>query len=489
MDKEEMKKVGITYKTLLFVLLAVLVLSLVPMLLVSRYNVPCADDFDYGAAAHMAYRETGSVLAAVKAALRHTAEVYQGWQGTFSAVFIMALQPAVFGESLYFIGTFIVLAAIICGIFCLCMALFSGGFGLEKSVSGCIAAVLTIVCLQLVISPVQGFYWFNGSVYYGFFYGLSLMAFALGIRTVQKGGVLRLVLLCLLAVIIGGGNYVTALTTAVVGVSYVLLLALFKNKAWKKMLIPVVFLLAAFLTSMAAPGNAVRQSSLDFEPNAIWAIMQSFKFGAMYSVKWFSLPLLGALLVLGVIFWDCVSRSRISFRYPGLVTAYSYCMFSAMFCPTMYAFGDPGADRVLNIEFYAYVLLLTVNCFYWIGWAKPKIMKARESSGKFPLRGLLAAAACCLICCGVYAMNHGFTSLMAVGTMRSGEAQQYYACAQERLEKYNNGIAEDLELEPYPCLPYLLYFDDITTDPNDWKNAAVCVYYGENSVVLTHPVS
>ena len=28
---------------------------------------------------------------------------------------------------------------------------------------------------------------------------------------------------------------------------------------------------------------------------------------------------------------------------------------------------------------------------------------------------------------------------MALGTVRSGEAQTYYACAQERLEKFKNG--------------------------------------------------
>lgn len=74
---------------------------------------------------------------------------------------------------------------------------------------------------------------------------------------------------------------------------------------------------------------------------------------------------------------------------------------------------------------------------------------------------------------------------MALGTVRSGEAQTYYACAQERLEKFKNGVAEDLMLEPYPVLPYVMFFDDFSTDPEDWKNTAVCAYYGENSVALT----
>lgn len=480
-----MKKNRITYKALFLVLLAAFVLSLVPMLLAARYNVPCADDYSYGISAHSAYLETGSVLAAVKAAVQHTVDIYRIWQGSFSAVFLMALQPAVFGEELYFIGTIIILAALVAGGFCFCIELFSGVFGLEKSVGGIIAVVVLTACIQLVLSPAQGFFWYNGSVYYGFFYGLALLAIALGIRAVRKGSVWALVFSCLLAFAVGGGNYVTALSSSIIACSSVLLLALMKNKAWKKMLLPTVLLLAGFLISVAAPGNAVRQVSTQHTPDALWAIRRSFEHGAQYSVQWLSLPLAGAMLFLGVVFWDNVSRTRFVFRYPGLVTAYSYCLFSAMFCPTNYAFGGLGADRTTNIIFYAYILLLAINIFYWIGWAKPRIMKAREQTGKFPLRALLAAAACCLICCGVYARSHGFTSLMALGTVRSGEAQTYYACAQERLEKFKNGVAEDLMLEPYPVLPYVMFFDDFSTDPEDWKNTAVCAYYGENSVALT----
>lgn len=480
----KMKKTRITYKVLFYLLLAVLLLSLVPMLMICRYDVPCADDFTYGAAAHLKYMETGSALQAVLAGAKHTADTYLNWQGSFSAVFLMAVQPAVFGESFYGVGAVIVMAALIAGVFCLCAALFSGVFGLQKSVGGCVAAVILLLCIQLVLSPVQGFYWYNGAVYYGFFYGLSLLTFALGIRTVRRGGRLRLALLCVLAFVLGGGNYVTALTCAIIGFCSIALLLLLKNKNWKKLLLPVAFLMAAFLVSIIAPGNAVRQSSVSHSPNAVTAILNSFQCGAVYSVSWFSLPMAGALLFLAVIFWNNASRAAIRFRYPGLVTIYSYCLLSAMFCPTMYALGSIGDKRLVNIIYYAYVLLLAINCFYWIGWIKPRIMKARESGGAFPLRGLLAAAACCLVCCGVYARGHGFTSLMAIGAMRSGEAREYYECAQKRLESLNNGIAEDLVLEPYSSRPYLLFFDDITQDAADWRNVAMSEYYGEHSVIL-----
>ena len=85
-------------KVAFWLALAAVVLMLVPMLLVARYNVPCADDYHFGAPTHAAWQATHSLAAVVKAAGEKVAERYANWQGTYSAMFLMALQPAVFGN-------------------------------------------------------------------------------------------------------------------------------------------------------------------------------------------------------------------------------------------------------------------------------------------------------------------------------------------------------------------------------------------------------
>ena len=55
----------IPYRALLWLLLAALLCSLLPLLVLGRYDVPSADDFSYGAAAHQAYATTGSFFRAV----------------------------------------------------------------------------------------------------------------------------------------------------------------------------------------------------------------------------------------------------------------------------------------------------------------------------------------------------------------------------------------------------------------------------------------
>lgn len=78
----------------------------------------------------------------------------------------------------------------------------------------------------------------------------------------------------------------------------------------------------------------------------------------------------------------------------------------------------------------------------------------------------------------------GFTSIMAISSMRSGQAQEYHACALRRLETLEDNDIKDAVLESFPSLPYVLYFDDITDDPDDWRNIGLSAYYGKDSVIL-----
>ena len=42
----------------------------------------------------------------------------------------------------------------------------------------------------------------------------------------------------------------------------------------------------------------------------------------------------------------------------------------------------------------------------------------------------------------------------------------------------------DVVLDPYPVKPYVLFFDDFTEDPEDWRNQGGSAYYGKNSLIV-----
>lgn len=476
-----MKK-NVSYKCIFFVSLAVLAALLIPLLVVGGCAVPCADDYSYGYEAHKVFTETGSVLAALLTGAKHVAEVYEIWQGTFSAVFLFSVQPAVFGEQLYVLTAPLMLAALTAGNFALCMTLFPRVFGTDRSASGVIASVVTIACTQLLPSPVQGLFWYNGAVYYTFFYGLSLLTFALGIRSVKdgRGGVL----LCLLCAILGGGNYVTALGCVIVGVSSWLLLLLLRDQRRNRLLLPLLFLLAAFALSAGAPGNSIRQATVETHPTALEAIVLSFQNCFAYSREWFSRPLIGIIIIILPLLWQTAGNSRFAFRFPGLVSAYSFCLLSAMFCPPIYALGNVGEFRLLNILYFAYVLLMLINVFYWAGWLCEKLGKRSEEKKLRLIPSLLAVGICAALFVLSAAQGTGFTSIGAVGLLRSGEAAAFHETALSRLETLRDPSVSDAVLEDYPSHPYLLFYDDISVDPDDWHNIDMASFYGKNSVTL-----
>ena len=136
---------AIKYKAIKWLALTALAAALLPLLLLGRYAVPAADDFSYGSLAHVAFVESGSVMDAAAAAFDKTLESYYSWQGTFSAIFLMALQPAVFSEALYALTPLIMLASILAGSFMFCRAFFGELMVLDRDVCGIVAAVLCLL--------------------------------------------------------------------------------------------------------------------------------------------------------------------------------------------------------------------------------------------------------------------------------------------------------------------------------------------------------
>jgi len=52
-----------------------------------------------------------------------------------------------------------------------------------------------------------------------------------------------------------------------------------------------------------------------------------------------------------------------------------------------------------------------------------------------------------------------------------------------RFESLNSDSSSDIIVEEIQTKPALLYFDDVTTDPTDWRNQSMSKYYSKNSIV------
>ena len=131
---------------LLWLSVAALVLGALPLYAISLYNHPYYDDYGFSAKAHQAWRDTGSVGAVLRAAWESALETRQGWQGTYTGTLLSNVQPGIFSEQLYFIGTFVLLTALI-ACFLYFFAVVFGRLGMDRTgrwTLGCLAVTLMI---------------------------------------------------------------------------------------------------------------------------------------------------------------------------------------------------------------------------------------------------------------------------------------------------------------------------------------------------------
>jgi hypothetical protein len=476
-----------TRRLAVWLLLAAFALSLLPMLIIAVYDHPSADDFNYGVRTSRAWRDTGSVIKTVSAAAEMVRSYYKGWQGTFSAVFVMSLQPAVFSERLYIlVPPLLILGFAASGMF-LFHTVFLRVFGAEKHDAAIVTLMILFLSTQFLPSPVQAFYWFNGAFFYTGFHSLAMLAAALAFRPAPERAVSRYVLgglTVLLSFFIGGGNYVTALTLIIVTGSLAAYRAVLRKGKYFVPALCFAAVCAGLLISAFAPGNAVRQQNLPgMEP--LRAVLVSFPYAAGFASNraLHDAPfLLGALCAVPALYRIAAGCS-FAFRLPGLATAFFFCVYAATFTPNLYAMSAYGDGRMLNVNYYSLVLFVFFTLFYWCGWI------ARRAPGQELTRDrYLAAAALFLfaLACftSVYQNRDRMTGVSALRSLVNGGAETYHAEYMARQTLYRDDAAADVEVAPFTVKPYVLFFSDIKADPDDWRNLGVAYFYDKNTVRL-----
>ena len=204
---------GIPLKWFCVLGLLALALLLVPMLNAARYDVPSGDDYAFGIDTMRAWHRYGTLSAVLKASWDRILKTYRTWQGSFSAVFLFTMNPMVFKEEYYSAGPWLILAGLFAGIYSLSFAVWRRVYRGSRTEALIIGTVFAVLYTPFLPRASQGFYWFNGAVYYTFFSGLAGIAGALLLywlfREPDSRGIGKLTAASLLLLFIGGGNLVT----------------------------------------------------------------------------------------------------------------------------------------------------------------------------------------------------------------------------------------------------------------------------------------
>ena len=467
-----------------WLLLCLLIAALIPLFYLGGFAHPAADDFSYGLFTHDALRDGSSLLNGV---WRTVKGYYTGWQGTYSAIAMMTLTPSIWGTGMYFLTPIVMIASLAVGTFKLTHTLVRRMGGCSGKASFAAGCVMLLLAVELVPYPLHSFYWWNGAVYYTFTYGLMLLfvdrLLVLRMQESMKGAVWPVISALLLAVFLGGSNYVSGLFAAVLGAVFCLYCLIWKrNKLLPAVVIEIVLGLC-FVFSMKAPGNAVRQGNLtgySAVKSVIWAVLKAGK-DCISNLS----PVLILVMLLAIPFlYRMAGRTKFRFRFPLLFLIFAFLVFASQNAPHYYAAGTSGPERLRDIVFYSWLWLMFLCEFYVLGWirrvwAPHEHLSTKAGKGTVICLAVLLAASC--VGMGVQGK---LSSAEAAHEIASGEAAEYDREMNKRYPVYEDQTLPDVMVDDIQVRPKFLYWSDITTSMDDWKNIAVSRYYRKNSVVL-----
>ena len=498
-----MNKINIKTKHVSTALLIVFILTMLPILFLGFYDYPCADDYSYSSATRQVWLQSHSVWQVLKEAAITSASRYQTWQGTFTSIFFMALQPAVWTEKAYFITPFLMTGILTLSVFSLMHVILVQYLKATKPEHTILSLLILFTAIQCMVDKTDAFFWYNGSVHYivPFAFFLLMLAALLSALTTsgnERKGKIFLSSLC--AFFVGGGNYVSGLVACVCGVSLLLLLLFLKKiKSQKAACIPVFLLIVSFLINMAAPGNHIREETVQ-GMSPLKSILVSFRYTLSFAVDEWSDWTVWALVLFSLPFlWKIVKHTSFRFPCPLLAVIYSYCLISSAFTPAVYATGNIDAGRIRNIIFILYVLLLFLNAGYVLGWTchyfHLDAHTEDEAYGEKDIRGTLTVNQKWYVLLASFGLFFGlgitikpnpdyYTTSAAVTELISGEASAYGREMDARIALLQLS-EEDVVLPRIRTQPGLLYHSDITNDAGDWSNAAMSRYYNKKSIALS----
>lgn len=480
-------------------LTAVYCLSLLPVLLIAKYNYPSADDYSNGLRCYQAWHTTHSFLAVLKEAIGRTIFEYTQWRGCFTSSFLSALPPSIWGERWYGLTTLIIVVSLTASVLYFLSCLLKKVFQADNYSHLAISMLLLIMLVQCIRpgARTELLYWYSGAINYAFIFSLELFFLGIMISLAcnrEKRKIPQIILSSILGFVVGGGNQMSTLNALIIIATAIFFITILKKwKEYRTLIIPMGFCILGAVLSFAAPGNFVRAQSSNMMP-PVKAIFVSFYYCLELSVtEWISWPVIFMIAMMVPLFWNIAKKIDFKFPCPILAVIYGYCITSAMFTPSLFALGNIGAGRIQGLTYWMFLLMLTLCTFYVTGWTVKKFQKYHDpadiSFHKFSLDFSWYLASCIGFLGFAFFITiipepHYYTATSAATDIMNGTAEGYANECETRIEIYRNVTGEDIWVSPLKNYPELLFFNDITENKEDWINLAVARYYDLGSVSL-----
>lgn len=453
----------------------ILLLSLVPLFIIALYSRPCVDDFSYSIYNYkLITNGECNIFKLLLSSIKTDISFYKNWQGLYSSAFLLSLQPGIFGEKLYFIGSWILL---LLGLFSTSYFVhtFLKLFGIVGSETRIIGLFLFVFLIQQLPSAVQGIYWFNGAWNYTFFFWLCLINFSLIVRYIHTGSAVYIVSSCFISFVISGGNHVTGFLNILV-----LLVLAFSFRYKKFIFASLLVSIIGYILVFIAPGTLIRQMTLE-KQGVITTLLHSLVGCVMHLNDWMTLQWIMFIVLMVFLSFYIIKFHKINVEMfkikPVILFIICFIIMCGLFCVPYMAGGSFGDLRLQNVIWLYFVIVSGMLTIYSILYLYVNGVLNINSLNLNIYRYVLIVVAF-LICIFCYS-----NSYFALYELIDGTADKYAKNFDARLQLMNE-ISDNhtIEVNQLPNSK-ILKFDDISFIRDDWRNATWNDYYSTSMVV------
>ena len=488
MKRWKEKKILFSVKTISIIMVIGMIVSMVPILMLSAVNRATGDDLGYGLLTHYAWLDTHSLTEVFKAMCQTVHNFYYSWQGTWFSIALFTLQPEVFRPDAYWIVAPMMLLLFGMSSFSLIYYFSNRIVFLSKYGSVFLAISYFFLVIQFVPSTKSAIFWYNGCAHYMIPFSMCLTLVYLLLRYCRNHGKGIYIAIVVILTLLGGSNYQAALlglivTVLAVGISLVDR----KDKKGLLLFVPVLCCMLGLIISMKAPGNEVRAGGgLDFSPaKVLGTIGKSFVCALEDVVEYFAeTPIIFVFLImiLLVLVFAMLERSNqeIIIRHPLLVILVLICIYAAMQAPEVYAEvtvsgGVPNTNyMVFLLMAFGIIFIIAERIALWI-----------STKGMNYQNIWLILLGVCMIMVLVlrYDLKQS-TTFECYNYISEGRAQDFKECMEEYDKILFDDSIKDVELPPVNDDQGPLMYMPVIEDENAFTNYVVREFYRKDRVVM-----
>jgi hypothetical protein len=247
-------------------------------------------------------------------------------------------------------------------------------------------------------------------------------------------------------------------------------------------LFALLLLLAAVAAAIVllAPGNHARMEHVSHNINPMGTAKESAMTLVRLVVAQAANPLWLLFTICAVPFFAAKAQSGSTLRpviNPHMIAGFWICSMLATIAPIAHLFPGWAPGRILNIT-----CLLFLTGWFLVLNETVRFLVLKRSFRFRPLPVYVLSILAVLALFGLTGKNNIRT---AWECLLSGEANRYDTELRQRYGRIRGCRQADCVVAPLSAFPDLLYYKDISADPEAWPNKPYAEYFGKRSIMLS----